>query len=86
MKQIILIGAWLVAILLILTGCATESISETNNRFVLKYSKTITSNEILKIFYDEETKVQYLFIDGYKAGGLTVLLDAEGKPLLYEGE
>lgn len=36
------------------------------------------------VIVDTETGVQYLWRGaGYK-GGLTVLLDAEGKPLLYE--
>ena len=36
-----------------------------------------------QIWVDRETGVQYLWhADGY-AGGLTVLVDAEGKPLLY---
>ena len=36
-----------------------------------------------QIWVDRETGVQYLWhTDGY-AGGLTVLVDAEGKPLLY---
>ena len=37
------------------------------------------------IYIDKETRVQYLFIrEGY-GGGLTVLVDADGKPILYEG-
>ena len=36
-----------------------------------------------QVWVDRETGVQYLWhADGY-AGGLTVLVDAEGKPLLY---
>ena len=38
----------------------------------------------LEIFVDNETSVQYLFrLSGY-GGGLTVLVDQEGKPLLYK--
>lgn len=37
------------------------------------------------IYVDKETKVQYLFIKRYNAGGLTILVDKNGKPLLYEG-
>lgn len=33
------------------------------------------------IFYDKETNVQYY----YAAGAMTVLVDQNGKPLLYEG-
>lgn len=35
-------------------------------------------------YYDTQTKVIYMFTrNGTKAGGLTVMVDAEGKPLLY---
>jgi len=39
------------------------------------------------VMYDKETRVQYFaFADYNYGGGITVLVDAEGKPLLYEGE
>ena len=39
-----------------------------------------TGNEI---WVDTETGVQYLYHAAGYSGGLTVLVDAEGKPLLY---
>lgn len=36
------------------------------------------------IYVDKKTKVQYLFIKRNNSGGLTILVDAEGNPLLYE--
>lgn len=48
-------------------------------RFEKVYSQSAGSVEIL---VDRETGVNYLFrISGY-AGGLTVLLDKEGKPVI----
>ena len=38
----------------------------------------------LEIWVDTETSVQYLFIQSGYGGGLTVLVDQEGKPLLYK--
>ena len=38
----------------------------------------------LEIYVDTETSVQYLFAQSGYAGGLTVLVDQEGKPLLYK--
>ena len=35
------------------------------------------------VYVDRETRVQYLWVIG---GGLTVLVDANGDPLLYDGE
>ena len=39
----------------------------------------------LEIFVDTEASVQYLFAQSGYAGGMTVLVDPEGKPLLYKG-
>ena len=36
-----------------------------------------------EIWVDTQTGVQYFFHASGYAGGLTVLVDAEGKPLLY---
>lgn len=43
------------------------------------------NTEIGKIFVDKETGVNYLFISNGHAGGLTPLLDAEGKPVITKG-
>lgn len=36
------------------------------------------------VFADRETGVCYLWIDGFECGGITVMVDADGKPLLWE--
>lgn len=38
-----------------------------------------------KVIVDTETRCQYLIITTVKGAGLTLLVDAEGKPLLYQG-
>lgn len=39
------------------------------------------------LYIDIAEKTQYLYMDGGGyGGGLTLLVDSEGKPLLYEGE
>ena len=47
---------------------------------VMEDSGFISSSEI---WVDTQTGVQYLFHFNGNAAGLTVLVDAEGKPLLY---
>ena len=47
---------------------------------VLDESWIITCNEI---WADTQTGVQYLYHASGNSGGLTVLVDAEGKPLLH---
>ena len=36
------------------------------------------------IYVDKQTKVQYLFVKRQNAGGLTILVDEDGKPLLWQ--
>ena len=48
-------------------------------RFKKIYSQGAGSTEI---WVDKETGVQYLFHSGSYAGGLTVLVDKEGKPIV----
>lgn len=55
-----------------------------NKRFQVVYSQGTLGN--LRVVVDRETRVQYLQMrEGY-AGGMTVLLDREGKPLLASPE
>jgi len=39
-----------------------------------------------KIIVDKVTGVQYLVYEGYQRGGMTVLVDQNGKPLLYRSQ
>ena len=56
--------------------------AQKDSRFVkvLEDSGFISSSEI---WVDTQIGVQYLFHFNGNAAGLTVLVDAEGKPLLY---
>lgn len=82
MKRIIVI----VLILLMLAGCTSlESVSEDPvdvSRFMM-VEKCIP----WEIVVDRETKVMYaVSLGGYNCGTFTLLVDADGKPLLWEGE
>ena len=55
-----------------------------NERFIQIYNQYSKDN--FRIYYDKETKVMYLISAIYKGGGITVLVDKDGKPLIYEGE
>ena len=52
-------------------------------RFIKVYSQGAGSTEIL---VDKETGVNYLFHSSGYAGGLTVLVDSEGKPVVTSPE
>ena len=50
-----------------------------NNRFEKIYSQSMGSMEI---WVDKETGVNYLYRQSGYSGGLTVLLDENGKPVI----
>lgn len=51
-----------------------------DKRFVAEYKEGVMTST--KIIVDTETGVNYLFVSEGYAGGLTVLLDREGKPVI----
>ena len=51
-----------------------------------RFIKVMTDGGLLnnnEVWVDTQTGVQYLYHSAGNSGGLTVLVDAEGKPLLY---
>lgn len=50
------------------------------NRFVKTYSQGVL--DVMEIWVDRETGVNYIFHWNGSAGGMTPLLDAEGKPVV----
>ena len=53
---------------------------EKNKRFERVYSQGSLS--AMEIWVDKETGVNYLYRQSGYSGGLTVLLDADGKPVI----
>lgn len=84
MKKKIVISVLIIAGI-ILTGWLLKDVTVSNNyaeneRFVI-----IQKEPNGKVMYDKETKVEYFMFGGYKdGGGITVLIDKDGKPLIYE--
>lgn len=71
----------------ILTGCSAAKIDtseeNTNNR---DRFETLSYEDYGYIIYDTQTGVEYWKSNStYNRGDLTVLVDADGKPLIYEG-
>ena len=58
--------------------------AKTDDRFEKIYSQG-TFN-VMEIWVDKETGVQYLFHQSGYAGGLTPLLDQDGKPVISFGK
>ena len=57
---------------------------QDNDRFICIHKEDDNRVISTKILVDKVTGIQYIFhVSGY-AGGMTVLLDQNGKPLLYQ--
>ena len=81
-------------VLILMTGCSGSTSAETdvtgNGRFVL-VSESDIGNETAQILVDTETKVEYLYVrawgsDSSSGGGLTIIVDENGAPVLWEGD
>lgn len=55
--------------------------AKKQKRFVTVYTQT-TFNTNTRVLVDKETGVNYLFFLQSYGGGLTVLVDADGKPIV----
>ena len=78
MKRKTIIAA-LAAVLacLIAVGC-TESVAKAEGRFLFGGFGTA------QVITDAHTGVQYMYYYNERGGGITVLVDADGKPLIQE--
>ena len=79
-----------------LSGC--DSMNEPISKETEKYERFIVVDENIDmdssgvyfyktiIYADKETGVQYLVAESSHRAGITVLLDSDGKPLIYDFE
>lgn len=73
-----------VGVTLLMSGCAqheTETNQQEENRLMV-----IDDSMSYRIYVDKETKVMYLRTKQGYGEALCVMVDAEGKPLLWRGE
>lgn len=83
MKKILISIVVIILFILLAYTCKDMIILNSNaseDRFVF-----ISKEGSFDIYYDSETKVQYAISNSsYNRGNLTLLVDADGKPLLYQ--
>ena len=78
MKYKVVIGLLLISLL---TGCRSVGSKMSDYKGDGRYFRTISKEDGGKIIYDTRTGVEYWNAGGYS---ITVLVDADGKPLIYE--
>lgn len=84
MKKILCL---VIAIILMLTcvGCGGTTV-ETEQNTSTSMFVMVEDNYNWDVVYHKDTKVMYVISRGsYNQGTFTVMLDADGKPLLWEG-
>lgn len=77
-----------VMLVVVLCGCMDMTSHNTidfSDRFIVLKERTV-NNAIYIEMYDKNTKVMYVFIKLGNAGSLTVLVNADGAPILYSEE
>lgn len=86
MKKIMSVVLIITFILLLLVGCSESTKQSNNENTYEKYNfTTIMYSDNYNIVYQNETKVMYVMSTGcYNIGNFTVLVDENGKPMLYK--
>ena len=89
MKKFLTVVLSAVTCCMIFSGCGrTRKVetSEVDERFLILNDTNNGMNGYRQIIVDRETGVMYLFVGKGSKGGLAVMVDAEGNPLIYNGE
>ena len=88
MKKIISILICVCNLALSLIACCgsttAEAKVEENNRLRVMEDISISANDSIYIIVDNETRVCYLYTEGIECCAVTVMLDSDGYPLLWE--
>ena len=84
MKRLIAILLCLVMAVSLLAGCGAVEEADSDGFSVTGRFETVWSDYDDEIIVDTKTGVMYFYYDGYNAGGLTVMVDAEGNPLIWD--
>ncbi len=83
MKKIV--SLILVITIMLLVGCEEVAEADTQTNYIQDDMGT-PDDEIYSIRIDKETGVNYIIFDGFRAGGITVRLNADGTPYVSEVE
>lgn len=80
---------WIVAVMLVallMVGCAKTETAESHGVFDASMFMTVETQGEWKIVADRKTGVMYaVSAGGYNRGTFTLLVDADGKPMIYGG-
>lgn len=86
MKRIAVLVITVFLLIISMTGCVSDS---GNIQYSVCDDVTmvmVADGSRFSIYVHKETRVMYIGDTGYNQGSLTVMIDEDGKPLLWEGE
>ena len=89
MKKFLTVILLVVVCCVIFSGCGKAkkvAASEVDERFLILNDTNNGMNGYRQIIVDRETGVMYLFVVCGGKGGLTIMVNADGNPLIYGGE
>ena len=76
----------LAALIFLLAGCERTTVEEEDVRTTSVFV-TVENNTLFNVVYDKETRVMYSVSNfGHGSGVLTMLVNADGTPKLWEQE
>ena len=86
-KRILCLSIFIILIFTFV-GCSDstmQTVDDTKDDINTSIFVEVETNSLFKIVYHKDTKVMYTISKGYyNQGTFTVMLDADGKPMLYE--
>lgn len=89
MKRVLAVILLIMICCFMFVGCGRKNDVTTTTELDRRFKIIRDTNDGLgycDIIVDTETGVMYLFRGAGYRGGLTVMVDADGKPLIYEGD
>ena len=89
MKKFLTVVLPIVVCCAVFSGCGKTKKAEkpeVEERFLILNDTNNGMNGYRQIIVDRETRVMYLFVGNGSKGGLAVMVDANGNPLIYNGE
>lgn len=82
MKKALLIGLAIIVGCSLLAGCRTK---REDRQYVKYNTKVFDVDNHQRIYIDKETGVQYIILYSDRGVGVSVRLDADGKPMVDKG-
>ena len=83
MKKLIALLLCLVMVVSLFAACGAPEEGDGGYSITNRF-ESVWYDHDSEIFVDTETGVMYFYYDGYNVGGLTVMVDAEGNPLIWD--